>query len=90
MDKKRIPNELSAQFDTTEGRRKLVELYGDSDTMFSGENEEGEMVTVSIDAERGIVLNTYQQNGWVRVNYYNKDGVAEGESFDGRWKENAQ
>lgn len=90
MDKKRIPNELSAQFDTTEGRRKLVELYGDSDTMFSGENADGETVMVSIDTENGIVLNTYQHNGWVRVNYYNKDGVAEGESFDGRWKENAQ
>ena len=54
--------------------------------MFTGTNADGEMVKLSIDKERGIVLNTYQENGFVRVNYYNKDGLAEGETFDGKWK----
>ena len=82
---KTIPNELSARFADIEGRKELIKKYGDSDTMFTGENADGEMVTISIDKENGIVLNTYQNNGWVRVNYYNKDGIAEGETFDGKW-----
>lgn len=82
----RISNELSARFADIDGRRELIEKYGDSDTMFTGENADGEMVTVSIDKESGIILKTYQSNGWVRVNYYNKEGFAEGESFDGKWK----
>lgn len=83
---KSIPNELSRQFPTVEGRKQLIRQHGDSDTMYSGKNEDGEDVTVSID-RTGIVLNTYQQNGWVRVNYYDADGFASGETFDGRWKE---
>ncbi len=83
---KQIPNELSARFSTIEGRKELIEKYGDSDTMYVGENEDGEMVAISIDRERGIVLKTNQENGWVRVNYYDKDGIGEGESFDGKWR----
>ena len=82
---KSIPNDLSAQFVSVEGRKKLIEEYGDSQFPFTGENEDGEMVHISIDTEGGIVLNTFQKNGWVRVNYYDKDGIAEGETFDGRW-----
>lgn len=81
-----IPNELSAQFFTAAGRKHLVEMYSDADTMFTGKNEDGEMVCVSFDKECGIVLQTYQENGWVRVNYYDKDGMPTGESFDGRWR----
>lgn len=82
----KIPNELSARFADVAGRRELIKKYGNSNTMFTGENADGEMVTVSIDKDRGIVLKTYQNNGWVRVNYYNKEGIAEGEGFDGKWK----
>lgn len=81
----KIPNELAAQFDTVEGRKKLIELYADSETMFSGVNADGENVTLSI-AASGMVLKTMQENGWVRVNYYDAEGVADGESFDGKWK----
>lgn len=80
-----IPNELAARFDTVEGRKKLIELYADSDTMFSGVNADGEAVHISI-AESGIVLKTEQENGWVRVNYYNAEGEADGETFDGKWR----
>lgn len=80
-----IPNELSAQFFTVAGRKKLIELYGSSDTMFTGNNDDGEMVQVSFDSVYGIVLKTYQNNGWVRVNYYDNQGYSTGEGFDGRW-----
>ena len=82
---KMIPNELAAKFDTVDGRKRLIELYADSDTMFSGVNADGEGVTLSIAAD-GMVLKTEQENGWVRVNYYNAEGEADGESFDGKWK----
>jgi len=81
----RIPNELSERFDTQEGRKKLIELYADSDTMFSGINAIGETVYLSI-AKSGIVMKTEQENGWTRVNYYDAEGFAAGEGFDGKWR----
>lgn len=80
-----IPNELAQNFDDIEVRRKMMELYGDSKTMYSGVNEDGEDVLVSI-AKDSIVVVTNQKNGWVRKNFYDAEGYAEGETFDGRWK----
>lgn len=80
-----IPNELTKNFDDIECRRKLMELYGDSEFPFSGVNENGEEVLVSI-SKSGIVVRTNQENGWVRVNYYDEDGEFSGESYDGRWR----
>lgn len=81
----KIPDELSMQFGTQAGRKQLIELYADSDTMFFGQNEIGEKVYLSISKD-GMVLNTQQENGWVRVNYYDEDGWPTGETFDGKWK----
>ena len=81
----KIPNELSERFDTQEGRKRLVELYADSQTMFTGIDADGETVHLSITYD-GMTLKTQQENGWVRVNYYDADGCATGESFDGKWK----
>lgn len=66
--------------------RQLIKDYGKSKTMYTGTNSEGEMMTISISDSEGIMTNTYQHNGWVRVNYYGLDGVCAGETFDGRWK----
>ena len=76
------------RFDSTDPKliRKLIKDFGDSDTMFIGTNSEGEQMTISIDAHNGIITNTYQNNGWVRVNYYDVNGLPNGESFDGRWR----
>lgn len=82
-----IPNELSREFATREGRKRLLDRYGNSNTLFSGRNADGEMVCVSFDKEAGIVLKTSQQNGWVRVNYYDNDGWPAGETFEERWTE---
>ena len=81
-----IPNELSSRFDTVADRKELIDRYGDSNSMFIGNNAEGETVYLSVDA-CGIILKTEQENGWVRVTYYDADGVATGEGFDGKWKE---
>ena len=81
----KIPNELSERVDTQEGRKRLVELYADSQTMFACNNSDGETVHLSI-THNGMTLRTQQENGWVRVNYYDADGFVAGESFDGKWK----
>lgn len=86
----RIPNELAAQFNTVEGRKKLIELYGDRNTLFSGVNSDGEDIQVSFDRKHGIELWTNQRNGWTRINYYDAEGIAAGETFDGRWKTNEE
>lgn len=83
---KDIPCELSACFNEPEMRRQLVEQYGDHDTLYSGTNNSGETVQLSFDKERGIIQHTFQNNGWLRVNYYDKDGRAAGETYDGKWK----
>lgn len=59
-----------------EGMRKLMDEHGDSETMFPGENEDGELTFVSIYHDR-IVQATHQANGWVRLNTYWRDGTRE-------------
>lgn len=81
----KIPKELSCRFDTVEGRKEIIQQYADSDTMFTGENSDGETVYLSV-SKTGMVLKTEQENGWVRVNYYDADGYSTGESFDGKWR----
>lgn len=82
---KTIPNELSMKFDTTQGRKELMRLYGNSDMPYSGVNSDGETVHITISPDE-IILHTYQSNGWCRVNYYDENGNPSGETFDGRWK----
>lgn len=82
---KRIPNELSNRIGELKGRQKMIRKYGNMNTTFGGVNAEGEDVLISFDTESGIKLSTFQKNGWLRVNYFDKDGVAEGETFEGKW-----
>ena len=55
---------------------KLMDELGDSDTMFPGENEAGELTFFSVYHDR-IVQATHQSNGWVRINAYWRDGTRE-------------
>ena len=64
--------------------RELMERYAEFESMLSGENEDGEPLTLSIDREK-ITTVTLQENGWVRVNVYHFDGTRE-ELFDGKWR----
>lgn len=57
--------------------------FGDSKQAFSGINEDGEAILISI-AKDSIVIKTNQSNGWVRVNYYDENENPEGETFEGR------
>lgn len=65
--------------------RNLMEQYGDSKFPYHGINEDGEDIEIHI-CKSSVVHKTYQNNGWLRVNYYDKNGLPNGEMFDGRWK----
>lgn len=78
-----IPNELTRNFADPAVRRKLMTEYADC-RGFQGKNEKDEIVWVSISSD-DITVATYQSNGWVRVNYYDENGLAAGEAYNGRW-----
>ena len=59
--------------------------HGNSQFPFFGENEDGERIEIHI-AEDSIIYKTYQKNGWIRVNYFDENGIEDGETFDGKWK----
>lgn len=86
MSKRMRLNELAKDFDRCEVRRTLMREFGESETAYSGVNADGEDVLLSIFSDR-IIVSTNQRNGWVRVNFYDADGYAEGETFKGRWAE---
>ena len=81
---KTIPNELTKNFADDKTRKEIIEKFTDYKQAFFGKNEDGEDVEIHI-AESGIILKTYQNNGWLRVNYYDENGYAEDEVFNGKW-----
>ena len=81
-----IPNELSARFGEIEVRRQLMREYGNSTADFIGKNEDGEMVMMAIYTDK-IIVTTYQNNHWIRKDYYDSEGFYEAEMYDGKWEE---
>ena len=71
------------EFDSTKPAllRQLMKEHGDSKFPFFGTNSEGETIKISI-APDSIVLETYQNNGWIRKNYFDELGYPAGETFD--------
>lgn len=63
---------------------EAMDKYHETKTMLLGKNADGEMVTTSI-FEDHIVLQTFQNNHWIRKNYYYRDGTVE-ELFEGKWE----
>lgn len=78
-------NELAKNFDDINVRRKMIKEYENSKTKFSGKNANEENVMISV-SKHGMVLETFQDNGWIRLNYYDAEGYGDGETFEGRWK----
>lgn len=67
-----------------EGMCRIMDAHGGSECPFSGRNENGEDVCLSVFHDR-ITVRTHQRNGWARLNTYWRDGTRE-ETFDGRWR----
>lgn len=78
--------ERTISFDPTDlnGMCRMMDEYGDSASMFSGTNESGEDIWISICPDT-ITVRTFQDNGWARIDTYDRDGTCE-QIFDGRWK----
>jgi hypothetical protein len=66
-------------------RDAVMDQHGDSPEPFYGENQDGEKIAIHV-AHNGIVLVTYQHNGWIRNNYYYYGEDRCEEIFDGKWK----
>ena len=80
-----MENEIYFDGNNSELLRNLMEEYGNSEFPYHGENTEGEEIEIHI-CKDSIVYKTYQQNSWIRVNYYDEDGMPDGETFEGKWK----
>lgn len=55
---------------------QMINMANRFDMPLVGENEDGEMVMTEATSEFVRIV-TYQQNGWVRVNYFYPDGTIE-------------
>ena len=55
---------------------KLMDEYSDSDSPFSGIDECGNRVLISVNRDN-ITTQTFQSNGWIRTNIYNRFGENE-------------
>ena len=64
--------------------RSLMKEHGNSIFPFYGKNEDGEDIEIHI-AESSIIHKTYQKNGWLRANYFDENGLPDGEIFEGKW-----
>lgn len=62
---------------------KIMDNYHSTKIMLFGKNDDGEMTTTSIFKDK-IVVVTYQNNHWVRINTLYRDSSIE-ETFDGKW-----
>ena len=71
--------------DDLEGMIALMdELGSEPDTIYSGVNERGETLHISIFPDKISVL-VFQGNGWLRRSVYHHDGTSE-EIYEGRWE----
>lgn len=77
-------NTETMMLETEEDRKAFMNKVGTG--LYSGKNEDGQQLAIVVN-EGGMEISTYQKNHWVRVNYFNEDGFADGESFNGRWKD---
>lgn len=70
-------NYLCENFDDHDNRVALMKEYADKfPTALLGHNEDGEVVSTSINHDN-IVVETFQKNGWIRTNVYWEDGTIE-------------
>lgn len=74
-------NELAASFGDIETRRKLIAEFGDLDSAFMGENQDGEDIMISV-AKTGIIEKVFQDNGKVYVNEYDQNGFLVSQKYE--------
>ncbi len=78
-----IPLEKSYNLSEWEDMKQLL---SDIDSgMYGCKNSDGEDVLVMREKGHGMEVMTFQDNGWLRVNYFTESGHDDGETFTGRW-----
>lgn len=82
---KMIPNEYADKFKTQEGRKSLINEFGNEIGAYTGKNEDGEECLVLI-SRNGMQITTFQNNGWTRKDTYDIDGYKTEEEFTGKWR----
>lgn len=80
---KEAPKDLGKHLAFGPEERRALMAKGSA--MYPGKNLDGEDILVQVD-ETGIEVKTFQENGWMRVDYYNQNGYHEGQTFQGKWK----
>ena len=78
-----MENQINIDFNEIKSLRNTMDKYGDIDYMVRGVNDNGEDQQIHISHDN-IIVETFQENGWLRVNTYWYDGTCE-ETFNGRW-----
>ena len=65
----------------------LMRTTGRFNKTYPGENNDGEKIKIHI-SENNIIVDTYQENGWIRRNVYTKDKkkIIREEMLLERWK----
>ena len=74
----------------TDDQESMVALMDElgsetDDTLYSGVNEGGETLHISIYPDK-ISVRVFQGNGWLRRSVYHRDGTSE-EIYGGRWEQ---
>lgn len=59
-----------------DGMLELMKRHKEFDVPWSGKNEDGEHIQVSVN-EDNITVETFQRNGWIRENIYWDDYTTE-------------
>ncbi|PAV40010.1 hypothetical protein CJ260_00800 [Megasphaera sp. ASD88] len=69
-----------------DGLLEIMEKFGDSKYIYTGHNENNEEVNIHVSHD-SIIVDTYQENGWLRRNVYtNDDGdIIKEEMYPERW-----
>lgn len=62
--------------DDYNGMISLMDRADEFDIPWSGKNENGEYIQISINKDN-ITVDTFQNNGWTRENIYWRDGLKE-------------
>lgn len=79
-----MANTIRIDFQDLPAMRKVMDEYHTTETMLFGKTENDELTLTSIFKDR-IVLTTYQNNHWIRVNVLHRDGTIE-ELYEGKWE----
>lgn len=77
-------NTIAIDFAVPSAVKAAMRKYGNRKDMLFGENSNGEKQEISIKTDN-ILLTTYQHNGFIRKNEYDKSGKCVGEFFDEKW-----